>query len=330
MEPNNIPPKLEVAQSHYGASDPNKGERESASASGRSTAPSSEDSAAETGAAKENGVPAALKTEADQGDEEGGTLVAPAVASSDLEGLDAPPPPKKKKKKSKKKATGKTSKKKGKEDTSLAKAKASAKKDQPPKLGSSRGIETMFRSNYRVHMDLSAIADTKANIMISINGLILPILLGAISPKIDSNPWLLIPTTILMIGCLISMIFAIRSARPRVSKDPVTLDQIKEKGYNILFFGHFSNMTKDDYEEGMTRLMESNEDIYRNMIRDLHGLGTVLNAKYALLRTSYTVFMISITVGVLMFIGTFFLISTGVISVPSDTLTVPYEVIPSP
>ncbi|MEM8601792.1 MAG: Pycsar system effector family protein [Bacteroidota bacterium] len=242
---------------------------------------------------------------------------------------DSPDPPaEKKKKKAKKKS--KKGKAKGSKQASPDKGKADAKKDAAPKFGTSRGIETMFRSNYRVHMDLSAIADTKANIMISINGLILPILLGAISPKIDSNPWLLIPTSFLMVGCLISMIFAIRSARPRVSKEPVSLDQISRGGYNILFFGHFANMTRDDYEEGMAQMMTSNEDIYRNMIRDLHGLGSVLNAKYALLRTSYTVFMIAISTGVLLFIATFCLIALGVISVPEETLLVPYDSIPTP
>ena len=193
------------------------------------------------------------------------------------------------------------------------KRKKKEKKNKDKSLGSSRGVETMFRTSYRVHMDLSSLADTKANIMISINGLILPILLGAISPKIDSNPWLLIPTSVLMIGCLISMVFAIRSARPRVNEDPITLDQVRANTANILFFGHFANMRRDEFEEGMTELMLDNDRLYRNMIRDLYGLGSVLTLKFKLLRTSYTVFMIAIVTGVLLFIGTYYLIATDVI-----------------
>lgn len=193
------------------------------------------------------------------------------------------------------------------------KAKEKKKKKDKDKLGSSRGVETMFRTSYRVHMDLSALADTKANIMISINGLILPIILAAISPKIDSNPWLLIPTTVLLIGCLISMVFAIRAARPRVNEDPITLDQIRRNSANILFFGHFANMSRDDFETGMTELMQDNDQLYRNMIRDLYGLGSVLTLKFKLLRSSYTVFMISIVTGVLLFIGTYYLVATEVI-----------------
>ncbi len=212
-----------------------------------------------------------------------------------------------------------------------AKKKANKKKKaaKSDTLGTSRGVETMFRTSYRVHMDLSSLADTKANIMISINGLILPILLGAISPKIDSNPWLLIPTSVLMIGCLISMVFAIRSARPRVSSDVVTLDQVRNNRANILFFGHYANMTRDAFEEGMTELMQDNDRLYRNMIRDLYGLGSVLTTKFRLLRTSYTVFMFSIVIGVLMFIGTYYLIATDVIGEDPPAATAPAQPAPS-
>ena len=48
-------------------------------------------------------------------------------------------------------------------------------------LGTKRGIETLFRSSYRVNMDLSALADAKANIMISINGLIVSIMIASIA-----------------------------------------------------------------------------------------------------------------------------------------------------
>lgn len=91
------------------------------------------------------------------------------------------------------------------------------------KLGSvKRGVSDMFRTSYCTHIELSAIADNKSNIMISINGIIISIIIASISPKIDSNPWLLIPTAALLLTCLGSMIYAVLSARPRVSKEPVT------------------------------------------------------------------------------------------------------------
>ncbi len=176
------------------------------------------------------------------------------------------------------------------------------KKDKGGGLGTSRGIETLFKTQYRVNMDLSALADNKSNIMISINGIIISIILASISPKIDANPWLLIPTVILLIGCLSSMVYAVLAARPRVSSTPITLDEVKRSKVNILFFGNFARLTEADYLIGITELITHTDLLYQNMMRDTYGLGKVLIKKYRLLRVSYTLFMFSLVIGVLSFV----------------------------
>ena len=181
-------------------------------------------------------------------------------------------------------------------------------KTKPKKsLGSrKRGTETVFRTAYRTHLDLSSLADTKANIMISINGLILSIIIAGVGPRIDANPWILYPVVVLLLVCLVSMVFAILSARPRINRHEVTLDDVRENKTNILFFGNYANMSEADYVEGMEELLQSGERIYHNMIRDLYGIGTVLMKKYSLLRYAYTVFMVGLVVSVLLFIVFFF------------------------
>ncbi|MFT4605077.1 MAG: hypothetical protein ACI9W4_001816 [Rhodothermales bacterium] len=171
----------------------------------------------------------------------------------------------------------------------------------PKKLA--KGVETMFKTSYRVHMDLSSLADAKANILISINGIIISIIIASISPKIDSNPWLLIPTSILLLTCLVSIIYAVRAARPRVSSTLLTLDDIRENRANILFFGHFVNLSQDDYLTGMMEILQRPDVLYSQMTRDIYGLGSVLIRKFELLRVAYTVFMIGLTIGILTFIG---------------------------
>ncbi len=177
------------------------------------------------------------------------------------------------------------------------------------KLGSvKRGVSDMFRTSYRTHIELSAIADNKSNIMISINGIIISIIIASISPKIDSNPWLLIPTAALLLTCLGSMIYAVLSARPRVSKEPVSLDDVRANRANILFFGNFHTMERADYVEGMEELMQDSTRLYDNMARDIHGLGVVLAKKYRLLRISYNIFMVGLILSVFSFIGVFALV----------------------
>ncbi|GAB5520583.1 MAG: hypothetical protein RhofKO_28340 [Rhodothermales bacterium] len=173
------------------------------------------------------------------------------------------------------------------------------------KLGSKRGIETMFRTSYRVNMDLSALADNKANIMISINGIIVSIIIASVAPRATTDPWLLIPSSILLVTCVAAIVYAVLAARPRVNSNSISLDDVRENRANILFFGNFANMSKDDYVEGMTDLMQSTDLLYLNMVRDLYGLGSVLSRKYRLVRTSYTIFMWGFTLSILVFIAFF-------------------------
>ena len=187
-------------------------------------------------------------------------------------------------------------------------AKSESEKKPKKSLGSrKRGTETIFRTSYRTHLDLSSLADTKANIMISINGLILSVILAGVGPRIDANPWILYPVVVLLLVCLVSMVFAILSARPRINRHEVTLDDVRENRTNILFFGNYANMSEEDYVEGMEELLQSGERIYHNMIRDIYGIGSVLMTKYRMLRYSYTVFMVGLVVSVLLFIVFFFI-----------------------
>ena len=172
-------------------------------------------------------------------------------------------------------------------------------------MGSRRGVETLFRTSYRVNMDLTSLADSKANIMISINGLIVSILIASIAPKVDANPWLLAPTSIFLIGCVISLVFSVLSARPRVHTSHQTLDEIRRNQSNILFFGNFASLSPADYQTAMKERMNDSVALYELMIADIYGVGAVLERKYKLLRGAYTAFLSALVVGVVAFILVF-------------------------
>ena len=194
------------------------------------------------------------------------------------------------------------------------------------KLGSKRGVETMFRTSYRTNMDLSSLADAKANIMISINGLIVSILLASIAPGIDTNPWLLVPTTLLLVGCVTSLVFAILAARPRVQSNMVSLDDVKNKAANLLFFGNFAHLSRDEFITGMEDIIIDGGAIYHNMMMDIYGLGIVLQKKYRLLRIAYTTFMLGLVIGVAAFIITFYIAAQNGVVIPDATT--PIDVLP--
>lgn len=172
-------------------------------------------------------------------------------------------------------------------------------------LGTQRGIETMFRSAYRVQMDLTGLADNKANMMISINGIIISIIIAAVAPKLDSNPWLLLPSTVFLIGTLVSIIYAILAARPRILSEHISFKDLEHSEGNILFFGDFANVGREKFEQGMIELIEDQTVLYETMIRNIYGLGSVLKKKFHLLQMAYTAFMLALILGVGSFIGVF-------------------------
>ena len=171
--------------------------------------------------------------------------------------------------------------------------------------GTNRGIETMFRSAYRVQMELTSLADNKANMMISINGIIISIIIAAVAPKLDSNPWLLLPTAVMLVGTMISIIYAILAARPRVNRSAITLEDLEHSQGNILFFGNFANLEKEQFTEGMLELMQDKQVLYETMIHNIHDIGLVLRTKFALLKIAYNAFMVALVAGVLSFIAVF-------------------------
>ena len=172
-------------------------------------------------------------------------------------------------------------------------------------LGTARGIETMFRSAYRVQLGLTMLADNKANMMISINGIIISVIIASVAPKLDSNPWLLIPTSLFLLGNLTSIIYSILAARPRVFSTFVDTQDLQNSKGNILFFGNFCALPEMEFVDGMTNLIQDRTVLYECMIRDIYGLGSVLQKKFKLLRIAYTSFLIALVLGVHSFIGVF-------------------------
>jgi hypothetical protein len=172
------------------------------------------------------------------------------------------------------------------------------KKREEPHLGSNRGIETMFRTTYQSHNDLVALADQKANMMISVNGIIISILLASLSPRLDETGWVLIPTGILLVGCIGSLVCGVLAARPRVTRNPATLEDVKAGRANLLFFANFLGMPVTDYLESMRWLMTNPDQVYLTMLRNLYALGHILEKKFRLLWFSYTIFLSGLGVAV--------------------------------
>ena len=171
-----------------------------------------------------------------------------------------------------------------------------------------RGIETMFRVALRNHITLSDIADTKANILLSVNAIIISMAFSTLIPKLDnpSNSYLIYPSIVFILFTVVTIVLSILATRPNITHGKFTKDDVMNKKVNLLFFGNFHKMELNEFEWAMEEMMKDRDYLYGSLTKDLYFLGLVLNRKYSLLRSTYTVFMIGIIISVIAFTIAFY------------------------
>lgn len=166
-----------------------------------------------------------------------------------------------------------------------------------------RGVETMYRTTYRTHTNLSSMADSKANIMLSVNAIVISILVSNLLPTLvhEFSIKLFIPVLCLTATCLGTIVFATLSTRPKVTEGKVTREAIKQRKANLLFFGNFYNMSLDEFQWGVNEMLSDPEFLYSSMSRDLYFLGIVLAKKYQYLSICYSIFMYGLIISMAAF-----------------------------
>ncbi len=208
------------------------------------------------------------------------------------------------KKKNIKKIEKKLEKEEDKEKKEASDNKSNGKSDpKKDKEKSDRSVDTLFRITLNNHTRLSDIADSKANILLSVNAIIISVCLSVLVPKLDApkNSHLILPSFILLLSSVLTIIFAILSTKPNVTKTTFTNQDIANRKVNLLFFGNFQQMLFDDYHNAMRDLIKDRDYIYDSMVKDLYYLGKVLDRKYKLLSITYKIFMAGIIISVLSF-----------------------------
>ncbi len=162
-------------------------------------------------------------------------------------------------------------------------------------LAGGRGKETLFRVAARNQIELIAIADNKANIIIGINALIISVIIALLGSRftfagesLTTNAGILLPFSILLIFSLVSCILAIIAAKPVI----IRTRNREGKARSILFFDFSSKITLDEYQDDMRKLLGSKQDIYDQMMVEMYSNGQVLKRKYSYLSVAYWLFMI--------------------------------------
>ena len=166
----------------------------------------------------------------------------------------------------------------------------------------SKGIQTMLRLTSQNHLKLSDMADSKANILISVNAIIISVVLGVLARKLQEETYLKIPSLIFLTSAVATIIISILATRPKINEGKFTAEDIAAKKTNLLFFGNFYKATYDEYSSAMKKMMVDTDYLYGSLVKDIYYLGVILGRKYKLIRLAYNIFMIGIIVSVIAFV----------------------------
>jgi len=159
------------------------------------------------------------------------------------------------------------------------------------KIRGNRGVDTLLRNSYRAQLDMLALAATKANIMISLNGLLMSMLVLSGTHFLSVDPWYIVPIGLFFLGCATATVFAVLAARPDVSQRTFQLDDFERDEARLLVFEEFSDLDETEYVDSMSRLLRDPTRVYRSMLAHVHDMGRMADRKFQRLYYSYTVFM---------------------------------------
>ncbi len=150
-------------------------------------------------------------------------------------------------------------------------------------------LDHMMRQTRNHHVQLSFMADSKANMLMTVASVVL-----TISVSYIKDPHLRWAAMCLMTFCFLTILLAIYAAMPKlpfsIKKKP--FEELYSQRFNLLFFGDFIHLSFEDYQDAMEDVLNDPSRTYQVQLQELYNLGLFLaNKKYRFLRMAYIAFI---------------------------------------
>ncbi len=187
-----------------------------------------------------------------------------------------------------------------------SKASREPKKTDPALNLSNRETEDLFKTAFRNYVDLVSVADRKAGLLIQVNSILLSVVIAFTIRRMEAAPIYLIPTTILLISALITILHAILASMPQEQSE---IDSPLVTGQSF-FFGSFDRVDPDfryakwgDYETAVTNMVNGDKtQVFTQIARETFQVRKILSRKFGHLAIAYKVFISGLGAGILSFI----------------------------
>jgi hypothetical protein len=169
-----------------------------------------------------------------------------------------------------------------------------------------RERQTFYRVTFKNNCNLLQIADNKANIIISINALVISSTIailgyGSMAQMIEINSPLTVIPILLFLGVILTSTMLAVQAKPSIIGKAT--DEAQKPKSSLMFFGESSKYTMEDYLEETRKMLTARDSIQDHMSISLYYQGKVLDRKYKLIRRAFEVFVLGLAIGIVFFIG---------------------------
>lgn len=146
--------------------------------------------------------------------------------------------------------------------------------------------DNMLRTAQQHHVQLSVMADVKANIIITVSSIVMTLTIGRLN-----DPSLRISAIILLVFTMLALLLAILAVLPKYRPLRLT-GSVLPPQFNLLFFGHFAELDRERFLAELAERMGTDGIVYDTVARDLYSLGYYLaHYKYRFLRWAYLFFL---------------------------------------
>ena len=183
----------------------------------------------------------------------------------------------------------------------LKKRKKRKKKKRKDSSGISKDTIGIVRTKLRNNVELTNIADNKANVLLSLNALMLTFFIPLTIPNIDLivEQRLVIPVMILVLSSLATISLAVLALRPgKFSGQNIKIDD--KSSFSPFFFGNFEKLQKDEYVNYLTTTLQSDIKVVSFLSNDFYHIGLRLGQKMRIVRRAFNIFILGLCSSILL------------------------------
>lgn len=158
----------------------------------------------------------------------------------------------------------------------------------------SKQTVNIIRTTQRNNIDLTQLADNKANVLLSLNAIMITFLLPLILSNIDIifQGYLYIPLIFLSITCFSTIYISANVLKPsKLDEYRASPTDDPDAQFSPFFFGNFYKMEPDEFFEYMSESISDSELLHAHLTQDLYYIGKRLGYKMDRIRLAFSIFI---------------------------------------